>query len=163
MLAALLLAGCKEQEPAPRDEEVIVVPDPEEGLWDIRFDPPADFAWRRELVPIDSRGKVWRAPGIPDFGVTLDSYAGTPPRCTGANCRSWREPLSGKMATIVRDAWARPEEGVRHSLNVHVPLIERRGVVTLALTIMASCATRAACDRALAVARTVRVVRRSAP
>ncbi|WP_426265582.1 hypothetical protein [Sphingomonas sp. LHG3443-2] len=145
---------------APGGNEIIV-PDPEEGLWDFRFELPADFTWREELVPIDTRGKVWRAPAIPEFGISLDSYASEPVRCPAAPCRSWQEPLAGGVATITRDAWLNQAEGVAGTLNIHLPLIRRRDRVTLALVVMARCSTRAACDRALEVARTIRVVRRS--
>lgn len=161
-MALALLAGCQAQESAPSNEQVIAVPDPDADQWDFRFAPPPDFVWREELVPIDSHGKVWRAPGLPEFGVSLDAYAGRP-GCTAAPCREWKEPLSGGTATIVRHAWVREEEGIKGTLNVYLPVIQRHGQVTLALVVMASCTSRAACDRAMDVARTVRVVRRSAP
>lgn len=116
--------------------------------------------WRKELVPIDVRGKVWRAPDMPEFGVSLDSYVSQGAQCGSPACRQWQEPLSGGTATITRDAFLSKEEGVNSSLYVHLPLIRRRNQVTLALVISARCASRAACDRALAVARTVRAVRR---
>jgi hypothetical protein len=157
-----MLAGCEGSDVRGSESNVITVPDPEEPWWDYRFDPPDDFLWREELVPIDTRGKVWRAPGVREFAVSLDSYASEPARCTGrGSCREWRERLSGRVATVTRDAWVREHEGIRSTLNIHLPLIHRHNHVTLALTVMASCSTRAACDRALEVARTVRVVRRS--
>ncbi len=140
-----------------------MVPDPDEGLWDFRFEPPADFTWREELVPIDTRGRVWRAPELPEFGISLDGYAAEQVRCTAAPCRSWQEPLAGAVATITRDAWLNPAEGIAGTLNIHLPLIRRRGHVTLALVVIARCSTRATCDRALEVARTIRVVRHSGP
>jgi hypothetical protein len=65
--------------------------------------------WREELVPIDVRGKVWRAPGIPEFGVSLDSYASQATRCDTAACHQWQEPLSGGTASFTRDAYLSKE------------------------------------------------------
>nr|WP_314442853.1 hypothetical protein [uncultured Sphingomonas sp.] len=136
-----------------------MIPDPQADLWDFRFDPPPDFVWREELMPIDSYGKVWRGSAIPEFGVSLDGYASRL-RCTAAPCREWQEPFSGGTATFVRDAWVREGEGIEGTLNVYFPVISRYGEVTLALTIIASCASKAACDRVEEIARTIRVVRR---
>lgn len=137
------------------------MPDPEEPLWDYSFAPPADFVWRDELVPIDSRGKVWRGTGIPEFSVSVDSYAGQPAACnSGPPCRQWRERLNGRLATVSRDAWLNEGEGIRSTVRLYLPLIQRRDRVTLALTVSANCTTRAACDRALEIARTIKVVRR---
>lgn len=158
-----LLSACGGAQTAEQERE-IVVPDVDEPLWDYRFEPPPDFTWREELVPIDTRGKVWRAPSIPEFGISLGSYASQPARCPyGNRCRQWRERIGGRDATVTRDAWSRPEEGIASSFHVHMPLIRRRDHVTLALTVQAGCASAAACDRALAVARTVTAVRRSVP
>lgn len=95
--------------------------------------------------------------------MSLDSYASQAPRCDTPACRQWKEPLSGGTASFTRDAYLNKAEGVESSLHVHLPLIRRRDQVTLALVISARCATRPACDRALAVARTVRAVRRPGP
>jgi hypothetical protein len=161
VLALVLLAGCGSRaERRHEDEQVIVVPDPDEPLWDYRLPLPADFVKRTDLVPIDSRTEVWNAPGL-ELSLGLDSYAGRT-SCLASPCRQWHQTIAGRQTHITRDAH-RDTQGPNHSLNVYMPLIERHGHVTLAFTAQAGCATEAACERALELVRKVEITRRTKP
>lgn len=157
LLAALaLLAACEEPERA-NYAQGSPPPAPGGNAWRYRLDIPAGFV-REDVQGIDS--EVARYTG-PDVVLSMDHgmYGGAP-TCSSSGCTLTEETLGGRRALIGRYRFRPGEEQGRGKFFVDVFFELRRQPLEEGLNLRAHCETKAACDRALAIFRTIRFERR---
>jgi hypothetical protein len=145
-LAALSLAACGSGF-SPADSSG--------NQWRYSLDVPADFV-RQEVQGIDSAVAEYRGPGTV-LSMDHGMYGGAPTCAPAtADCELIEDELDGQDAVIGRYRF-RPEEEQNRGpffLDIYVQL--RKHPIEEGLNMRARCETQAACDRALAIFRTVR-------
>ena len=156
LLAALaLLAGCERAEPA-NYAEGSPPPAPGGNQWRYSLDIPAGFV-REDVQDIDSAVARYRGPGTV-LAMDHGMYGGAP-TCSAADCELIREELDGQDAVIGRYRFRPGEEQGRGPFFIDVYVQLRRHPLEEGLNMRAHCETELACDRALAIFRTVRFER----
>lgn len=157
MLAALaLLAACDRPEPV-RYPEGSPPPAPGGNQWRYTLDIPSGFA-REEVQGIDSEVARYRGPEVV-LSMDHGMYGGAP-TCSGSGCTLSEETLGGRRATVGRYRFRPGQAQGRGPFFVDVYFELRRQPLEEGLNLRAHCETQAACDRALAIFRTVRFERR---
>jgi hypothetical protein len=126
--------------------------------WRYSLNIPAEFV-RQDVQGIDSAVAEYRGP---DAVLSMDHgmYGGAP-TCAAPTrgCELIEEELDGQDATIGRYRFRPEEEQGRGPFFVDVYVQLRKHPIEEGLNMRARCKTQAACDRALAVFRTVRFAR----
>ncbi|HEX9955128.1 MAG TPA: hypothetical protein VGB48_07940 [Allosphingosinicella sp.] len=120
--------------------------------WRYSLAVPVDFK-PEQVQGIDSAVARYRGPGAV---LSLDHgmYGGAP-TCSGTGCELVEEQLDGHRAVIGRFRFRPAEQQGRGPFFVHVYVQLRRQPLEEGLEMRASCESQEACDRALAIFRTV--------
>jgi hypothetical protein len=148
-LAALSLAACGSGF-SPADSSA--------NQWRYSLDIPTAFV-RQEAQGIDSAVAEYRGPGAV-LNMDHGMYGGAPTCAPAtANCALIEEELDGQDAVIGRYRFRPEEEGGRGPFFLDIYVELRKHPIEEGLNMRARCETQAACDRALAIFRTVRFQR----
>jgi hypothetical protein len=126
--------------------------------WRYSLDIPADFM-RQDVQGIDSAVAQYRGPGAV---LSMDhGMYGAPPTCAPdtSGCVLTEEQLGGQEAAVGRYRFRPGEEQGRGPFHLHIYVQLRHQPIEEGLVMRADCQTAAACDRALAIFRTVRFER----
>ena len=126
--------------------------------WRYSLDIPAGFV-RQDVQGIDSAVAEYRGPGAV---LSMDhGMYGAAPTCapTTGNCKLIEEELDGHTAVIGRYRFRPEEEQGRGPFFLDIYVQLRKHPIEEGLNMRARCESQAACDRALAIFRTVRFER----
>ena len=126
--------------------------------WRYTLDIPADFV-RQDVQGIDSAVAEYRGPGAV-LNMDHGMYGG-PPTCAPAtpDCELIEEELDGHDAVIGRYRFRPEQEEGRGPFFLDSYVQLRKHPIEEGLNMRARCQTQAACDRALAIFRSVRFER----
>jgi hypothetical protein len=148
-LAALaLLAACGSDEYAEAGS----------NQWRYSLDIPADFV-RQDVQGIDSAVAQYRGAGAV-LSMDHGMYGASPTCAPGTSgCVLTEEQVGGQEAVVGRYRLRPGEEQGRGPFRLHIYVRLRHQPIEEGLVMRADCQTAAACDRALAIFRTVRFER----
>jgi hypothetical protein len=148
-LAVLSLAACGSGV-SPADSSA--------NQWRYILDIPAGFV-RQDVQGIDSAVAEYRGPGAV-LSMDHGMYGGAPTCAPAtANCELIEEELDGQDAAIGRYRFPPEEAQGRGPFFLDIYVQFRDHPIKEGLNMRARCETEAACDRALAIFRTVRFER----